>query len=158
MLLGAATLGGCVATGDQTEESMAGTVEYLNPEGLHGNPAYSQVVVTRGPGRTIYVGGQNAVDAAGTIVGQGDVAAQAAQIARNLQVALAAAEAGVEHVVKWTVYLVQDTPMEPAIGGFQQIIGELAQPPVISVMYVAGLAHPDFLLEIDAIAVVPGQE
>ena len=50
-----------------------------------------------GPVRTIYVGGQDAVDADGNVVGVGDLAAQTAQILRNIKVALAAAGAGPEH-------------------------------------------------------------
>jgi enamine deaminase RidA (YjgF/YER057c/UK114 family) len=60
---------------------MKGSVKQLNPEGLHKNPAYySQAVVTTGSGRTVYVGGQNAVDASGKVVGRGDIGAQAQQI------------------------------------------------------------------------------
>ena len=134
---------------------MKGTVSYLNPEGLHRNPAFSQVAVTRGRTRTIYVGGQNAVDTSGTVVGRGDIGAQAAQIARNLQLALASADARVENVVKWTVYVVQGQPVGPAMGAFQQVLGPLQNPPTISVLFVNALAHPDFLLEVEAIAVLP---
>jgi enamine deaminase RidA (YjgF/YER057c/UK114 family) len=145
----------CGATREEPEVRMNGIVTYLNPEGLHRNPAYSQAVVTSGSIRTIYVGGQNAVDATGTVVGAGDIGAQAEQVARNIQVALAAAGARPEHVVKWTVFVVHGQPMEPAISGFQQVLGELPNPPAISVLFVAALANPDFLLEIEAIAVVP---
>jgi enamine deaminase RidA (YjgF/YER057c/UK114 family) len=134
---------------------MKGTVSYLNPEGLHKNPAFSHLVATRGRTRTIYVGGQNAVDSSGTIVGKGDIGAQAAQVARNLQVALASADARVEHVVKWTVYVVQGQPVGPAMGAFQQVLGALPNPPTISVLFVTALAHPGFLLEVEAVAVVP---
>jgi enamine deaminase RidA (YjgF/YER057c/UK114 family) len=134
---------------------MEGSVSYLNPVGLHKNPAFSQVVVTTTPTRTVYVGGQNSVDGAGSIVGKGDMRAQAEQVATNLRVALTAANAGVEHIVKWTVYVVQGQPLGPALGAFQQVLGKLPNPPTISVLFVAGLANPDFLLEVDAIAVVP---
>jgi len=89
-------------------------VNYLNPERLYKNPAFSHVVTVESPHRTIYVGGQNAVDDAGAIIGNGDVAAQTKQVCRNLQVALAAAGAGAEHVVKWTVCLVQGQPIHAA--------------------------------------------
>jgi len=46
------------------------TVEYLNPDGLHTNPAFSQVVVTQSGARTVYIGGQNAINSAGEIVGK----------------------------------------------------------------------------------------
>ena len=55
-------------------------MKQLNPEGLHKNRAYSQAVVTTGNVRTVYVGGQNAVDASGQVVGRGDIGAQAQQI------------------------------------------------------------------------------
>jgi enamine deaminase RidA (YjgF/YER057c/UK114 family) len=134
---------------------MKGMVSHLNPEGLHKNPAFSQVITTSGHTRTIYVGGQNAVDPSGTIVGKGDIGVQAKQVARNLRIALASANAGIEHVVKWTVYVVQGQPLGPAMGAFQEVFGPLSKPPIISVLFVAGLAHPDFLLEVEATAVVP---
>jgi enamine deaminase RidA (YjgF/YER057c/UK114 family) len=155
MLVGVAMLIGCAAPPDDPEDHMKGTVSYLNPEGLHKNPAFSHVVATRGRTRTIYVGGQNAVDSSGTIVGEGDIGAQAAQVARNLQVALASAGARVEHVVKWTVYVVQGQPVGPAMGAFHQVVGALPNPPTISVLFVTALAHPAFLLEVEAVAVVP---
>jgi len=132
-----------------------GQVQHLNPPALHTNPAFTQVIVTSGPGRTIYVGGQNAVDAAGTIVGPGDIVAQTRQIFANLEAALAAAGAGLEHVVRWTVYVVQGQPIQPAFAVFQEVWGRRANPPTISVLIVAGLANPAFLAEIDAIAVLP---
>jgi enamine deaminase RidA (YjgF/YER057c/UK114 family) len=51
-------------------------VEFLNPDSLHKNPAYSQVVVTEGAVKTIYIGGQNAVNETGEIVGKGDMKAR----------------------------------------------------------------------------------
>jgi enamine deaminase RidA (YjgF/YER057c/UK114 family) len=56
---------------------MRGSVERLTPDGLHNNPAYSQVVVTTGDVKTVYAGGQNAVDTAGNVVGKGDIKVQA---------------------------------------------------------------------------------
>ncbi len=155
ILVGLAMLIGCTSPPQKSEDNMKGAVSYLNPEGLHRNPAFSQVVVASGRTRTVYVGGQDAVDASGTIVGKGDIGAQAAQVARNLQVALASADARVEHVVKWTIYVVQGQPVGPAMGAFQQVLGQLANPPTITVLFVTALAHPEFLLEVEAVAVVP---
>jgi enamine deaminase RidA (YjgF/YER057c/UK114 family) len=134
---------------------MSGTVSYLNPEGLHHHPAFTQVVTVSGPTRTVYIGGQNAVDASGAIVGGNDLGAQSVQVAKNLRIALAAADARIDHVVKWTVYLVQGQPVGPAMVAFQQVFGVLREPPTISVLFVAALARPEFLIEVDAIAVVP---
>lgn len=129
-------------------------VQYLNPEGLHKNPAYTQVVTVTGPTKTVYVGGQNAVDASGNIVGKGDIAAQTEQVFRNLEAALAAGGASLEHSIKWTIYLVQGQPLEPGFAVYQRVWGDRPNPPLVTGLFVAGLAHPDFLIELEAVAVV----
>jgi len=92
----------------QTESTSAhGLVEYLNPEHLHKNRAFTQVISVSGPVKTIYVGGQDAVDEQGNIIGKGDIKAQVQQVLANLREALAAAGAGPEHIIKWNLYLVQ---------------------------------------------------
>lgn len=132
-----------------------GTVEFINPEGLHKNPAFSNVVVVSGSAKTIYIGGQDAVDESGNILGKGDIAAQTKQALHNLQLALAAAGAGPEHVIKWNLYVVQGQDLQAGFAAFQEAWGEQQNPPLITFAFVAGLAHPDFLIEIDAIAVIP---
>ena len=132
-----------------------GNVQYLNPDGLPKNPAFTNVVTVTGPVKTVYIGGQNAVDASGAIVGKGDLKAQTEQILKNIQAALAAAGAQSEHVVKWNIYVVQGQSIEEGFAAFQSVWGNHPNPPAITVTFVAGLAHPDFLVEMDAIAVVP---
>jgi len=132
-----------------------GHVEHLNPEGLSRNPAFTNVVVVTGPVRTIYIGGQDAVDATGKIVGIGDIGAQTAQVFENMQTALEAAGAGLEHVVKWNILIVEGQPLEPGFAEFQRVWGERANPPAITAAFVSALANPEFLVEMDAIAVVP---
>ena len=134
---------------------MKGSVRHLNPEGLHKNPAYSQVVVATGDVKTVYVGGQNAVDASGEVVGKGDIEAQAEQIFKNLEMALAGGGAKLDHVIKWNIYVLQGQPPQPAFGVFQRVWGNRPNPPLITLLFVSGLAHPDYLMEIDAVAVVP---
>ena len=137
------------------DEQANGQVQHLNPDGLSKNPAFSQVITVRGPAKTIYVGGQNAVDASGAIVGKGDFAAQSEQALANVQTALAAAGAGLEHVVKWGVYIVAGQDLQVGFAAFQRAWGQRPNPPTVTGLFVAGLAHPDFLVEIDAVAVVP---
>jgi enamine deaminase RidA (YjgF/YER057c/UK114 family) len=132
-----------------------GKVQHINPDTLNRNPAFTNVVVTSGPVRTIYVGGQDAVDASGAIVGKGDLKAQTEQVFRNLQTALAAGGAQLEHVIKWNLYVVQGQSLQAGFEVFQRIWGKRPNPPAISFMFVTGLANPDFLVEMDAIAVVP---
>jgi len=140
---------------DMASDPGKGQVEHLNPEGLPQNPAFTNVVVVTGPVRTIYIGGQDAVDATGQIVGAGDIGTQAAQVFANIQAALEAAGAKLEHVIKWTVLVVQGQPLEPGFAEFQRVWGERPNPPAITAAFVSALARPEFLVEIEAIAVVP---
>lgn len=133
----------------------SGQVEYLRPKELNQNPAFTNVVTVTGTVRTVYVGGQNAVDATGAIVGKGDFKAQSEQILKNIQAALAAAGAGWEHVIKLNLYILQGQSLQEGFEAFQRIAGNRSHPPAVSMAFVAGLAHPDYLAEIDAIAVVP---
>lgn len=135
--------------------TVKGQVRYIDPDTLNKNPAFTNVVVVSGPVKTVYVGGQDAVDASGAIIGKGDLKAQTEQILKNIQAALAAGGAELEHVVKWNIYVLQGQSLNEGLEVFQQIWGNRPHPPAISVMFVAGLAHPDFLAEMDAIAVVP---
>src|SRR5262245_13851861 len=96
---------------DHDATSAGGPVQYLHPAGLHFNPAYTNVVVVTGPARTIYIGAQGALDAQGQLVGKGDIGAQADQVMRNLQTALVAAGAQLEHVIKWSIYIAQGQPL-----------------------------------------------
>lgn len=135
--------------------SNQGLIEYLNPEHLHKNPAFTQVISISGPAKTVYVGGQNAVDAQGNIIGKGDIKAQTQQVLANIREALAAAGAEPRHIIKWNLYLVQGQSLREGFAAFQQFWGHNSNPPVITMAFVAGLANPDFLLEMDVTAVVP---
>ena len=142
-------------TSKPNQVAAAGSVQHLNPATLHHNPAFSQAVAVSGAVKTVYIGGQNAVDVTGAIVGKGDIAAQTEQVMQNLQAALAAGGASLEHVIKWNLYLVQGQPLQPGLEVFQRVWNRRPNPAAISMAFVAGLANPDFLLEMDAIAVVP---
>jgi enamine deaminase RidA (YjgF/YER057c/UK114 family) len=142
-------------TNTPNQAAALGSVQHLNPETLHHNPAFSQAVAVSGAVKTVYIGGQNAVDASGTIIGRGDIGAQTEQVLLNLQAALAAGGASLEHVIKWNIYLVQGQPLQPGFAVFQRVWNRRPNPPAISMVMVAGLANPDYLIEMDAIAVVP---
>ena len=134
----------------------SGRVELLSPDGLVTSPAFSHVAVVSGAVRTIYVGGQDAVTADGEIVGKGDLAAQTTQILTNIETALAAVGAGLEHVIKWNLLVVDGQPIEAGFGAFQRFWGSRSTPPpLITAAFVNALGHPDWLAEMDAIAVVP---
>jgi enamine deaminase RidA (YjgF/YER057c/UK114 family) len=72
-----------------------------------------------------------------------------------VETALAAAGAGLEHVIMWNVLIVEGQPLLPGFEAFQSAWDDRPNPPIVTAMFVAGLAAPDFLVEIDAIAIVP---
>jgi enamine deaminase RidA (YjgF/YER057c/UK114 family) len=136
-------------------DSNQGQVLYINPEGLSKNPAFSNVITVTGPVKTVYISGQDAVDASGSVIGKGDIKLQTEQVLKNLRTALMAGGAEPEHVIKWNIYVVDGQPIQPAFEVFQRVWGSPSKPPAITMMFVAALANPDFLVEMDVIAVVP---
>jgi enamine deaminase RidA (YjgF/YER057c/UK114 family) len=130
-------------------------VEYVNPDGLIKNPAFTQVVAVTGSVKTVYVGMQNAVDGSGTIVGKGDIAAQTEQTLHNLETCLEAVGAQPQHLVIWTIYIAQGQPVMPAFEVGRRWFGDRPNPPANNVVFVAGFMPADFLIGIEAVAVVP---
>lgn len=126
-------------------------IQRIRPEGLVFSPAFSHVAVVPPGATTIYVGGQNAVDADGTLVGPGDVAAQSGRALQNVKTALAAAGAGVADVVQWTVLFVDGVDVA---AGYGAVASELAsdEPGLVTAALVAGLGVPGALVEISAAA------
>jgi enamine deaminase RidA (YjgF/YER057c/UK114 family) len=72
-----------------------------------------------------------------------------------VRAALAAGGAGPERIIKWNIYVVEGQPLQAGFAAFQNAWPQTPNPPAITVVFVSGLAHPDFLVEMDAIAVVP---
>jgi enamine deaminase RidA (YjgF/YER057c/UK114 family) len=131
-----------------------GKFEYPRAEKLFHNPAYSHVVVASG-GRTIYTAGQVSTDERGEVVGAGDLAAQTAQVMRNLGLVLSSAGASYEDVVKITTYVVNYRPEHrPIIGQVRAPFFAKGTPPASTLIGVAALAAPEWLIEIEAIAVI----
>src|ERR1700747_1722075 len=79
-------------------------VKRTNPPTLSRPTGYTHVVEVTGPVKTVYISGQIALAAAGTVVGQGDMKAQAEQVFKNLEAALNAAGAKFSDVVKMNTY------------------------------------------------------
>jgi enamine deaminase RidA (YjgF/YER057c/UK114 family) len=129
-------------------------LRHLRPAGMFNSPTYSHAVAARGA-ETIYISGQVAVDADGNTVGAGDLAAQTDQVMRNLQTALAAAGATFADVVKITTYVVGYDPHQRAV--IAEVRGRYLpadNPPASTLVGVAALAASDWLIEIEAVAVV----
>ena len=127
------------------------SVRHLNPAGLHRSPAFSQAVVVEQPRATIYVGGQNGVDAHGQLVGS-TLREQSLQAFRNLAAILESEGATLADVVHWRIAVVDGQPIEEGFAAFQEVWNPDDAPPAITVHVVAGLM-PGALVEIDAVAV-----
>jgi enamine deaminase RidA (YjgF/YER057c/UK114 family) len=130
-------------------------VKHINPEGMHQNPAYSQAILVPASARILFIGGQNAVGADGKIVGGRDIAAQTEQAVSNLEKVLKAAGAGLENLVRVGIFLVADVDLRPGFEVWMKHWGKREKPPIVTGLRVSGLAHPDFLIEIEATAVLP---
>jgi enamine deaminase RidA (YjgF/YER057c/UK114 family) len=133
---------------------MAITRKNIQPDALaapsrSGHTLYSHVVTVEGK-RMIFVAGQLARDKAGNVVGKGDMRAQIRQVGENIKTALAAAGATLADIVKSNTYVTDmdeyfrhvDVRMEylgPALG-------------TSTTVEVRRLAHPDFLVEIEVVA------
>jgi enamine deaminase RidA (YjgF/YER057c/UK114 family) len=128
-------------------------IERLNPEALATPETYSQLVVAEGA-RLVFVAGQVALDRDGKLVGGDDLGAQARQVCRNIRAALEAAGAGPEHIVKLTTLVVDHRPellsIIAAVRGEE--LGDIRA--ASTFIGVQALARPEFLIEIEAVAVL----
>jgi enamine deaminase RidA (YjgF/YER057c/UK114 family) len=132
------------------------TATHINPESLHRSPAFSWAVRVPAGADTIYIGGQNGVGPDGAVVGPG-VAEQTRQAFANLRACLEAAGAQVTDVVKWTILCVEGADLQEGFAAFGEFWPRDAAPPAITFAFVAGLAVPGAVVEIEAVAAVrPG--
>ena len=106
-------------------------------------------------GRTVYISGQISANAKGEVVGKGDIKAQTTQVFENLRIALTAAGASPKDVVKICMFVVNLRNEDlPKIRGVRDAFFANLEPPASTLVGVTALAGPDWLLEIEAIAVV----
>jgi enamine deaminase RidA (YjgF/YER057c/UK114 family) len=129
--------------------------EFINPKGLAAPHGYTHVVAAK-PGKMVFVAGQVAMDAQGQLVGKSDLRAQAKQVFENLKTALAASGATFNDVVKITWYVKGYTPQNLAtLREVRDGYVNKEKPPASTLVGVASLFQDDYLLEVEAIAVVP---
>lgn len=129
-------------------------VRFRNPDGLSKSPRYSHVAeVTRG--KLVFVSGQVAQDAKGNPVGGGDMAAQTRQVFENLKVALAASGATFQDVVKLTSFLVDMSQIDKYRDVRSEYLKGMPEPPTSTTVAVPRLVRPEYLLEVEAVAVLP---
>jgi enamine deaminase RidA (YjgF/YER057c/UK114 family) len=125
----------------------------INPPELGTPPGYSQVVDVSAS-RIIFIAGQTAVDSDGNVVGKRDFATQAAQVFRNLGVALQASGCTAANLVKLTVFLTDMDNLAPYREARNRYFASVTPPaaPAVTLVEVSKLYGADFLIEIEAIA------
>jgi enamine deaminase RidA (YjgF/YER057c/UK114 family) len=129
------------------------TLELINPDGLAAPESYTHIVVATGS-RLVFVAGQVADDANGSLVGPGDLAVQARQAFANLGRALAAGGARPQQVARITIYVVgHRAEYLPLISEARiAVFGD--HKPADTLLGVETLAEPGYLIEVEAVAVV----
>jgi enamine deaminase RidA (YjgF/YER057c/UK114 family) len=129
------------------------TVEKINPPALPVPIGYTQVVSSRGA-RTVYIAGQVAVDAIGNVVAPGDVVGQASRAFANVRSAVTGAGGTLADIVKVTWYVVGYRPemLSALAQARRDIFGD--HEPASTLVGVAALANPQYLVEVEAIAVL----
>jgi enamine deaminase RidA (YjgF/YER057c/UK114 family) len=129
-------------------------IRRIQPEGLFANPAYTHVVAAQG-GQTVYISGQVSTGPDGAVVGVGDLAAQTTQVMRNLQAALGSVGATFADGVKITTFVVGYQPEHRAvISAGRSPFFPPGAPPASTLVGVEALAAPEWLIEIEAVAVI----
>jgi enamine deaminase RidA (YjgF/YER057c/UK114 family) len=127
---------------------------FINPPALCPTFGWTHVV-TATEGTTVYISGQVSVNERGELVGKNDLRAQTEQTFANLEHALAAAGATFADVVKTNLYVVGLKPEHvPIIREVRSRYVNAAQPPVSTLVGVMALVGPDWLIEIEAVAVI----
>jgi len=128
-------------------------VDFVNPATVHKPMGYTHVVSIRDPGKVLYVSGQVAKDHQGNMVGVGDLEAQTRQAYENLSSILKSQGATLSDIVKMNIY----TTRLDQIASIKKVHDQYFSPdrlPATTLVEVAGLAHKDFLIEIEAVAVL----
>ncbi len=130
------------------------SVEHLNPDGMYQSPVFSQGIILPANARILLIGGQNGVNEKGEVVDKTDVGKQTERALTNMQKVLAAAGATIKDLVKVTIVLHQDADLQAGFAAWMKVWGKNTNPPVVSALRVPGFANPDFLIEIEAQAVL----
>jgi len=124
----------------------------IQPKGLSDpRPRYSQGILAEG-GKLLFVAGQTASDNDGNVVGKGDIEAQTAQVFKNLSAVLEEAGGSLDNLVMTTTYITGREHRE----GYNRVRRQYYKnnSPTSTLVIITGLAHPDYLIEINGIAVL----
>jgi enamine deaminase RidA (YjgF/YER057c/UK114 family) len=119
------------------------------------SPSYSQGVKVTGSGTFLFISGQISQDAKGRVVGRGDFSAQARQVLKNLKAMVEAGGGTLADVVKLTMFLTDVRYRQDLVPIREEFFGPKL--PASTLITTPALAHPDYLIEIEAVAFVEGR-
>ena len=134
----------------------ATTFRIFNPDTMAKPTAgYSQVAVVTG-GSPVYIAGQVALDAAGNFVGKDDFRVQVEQVFKNLRAAAEAAGGNFHDIIKLNFYCVDsvDPSQIPQVREVRDKYVNTQNPPTSTFVVVRRLVRPEWLIEVEAVAVV----
>jgi enamine deaminase RidA (YjgF/YER057c/UK114 family) len=126
------------------------TIERIRPAGLADLPHFTPVIKC---GSQVFISGQIALDVQGKLVGRGDAKAQTTRIFENIEIGLKAAGASLADLVKLTIYATDRAYLQDIREVRRAFLGS-PDPVTSTFLVVSGLALPDLLVEIEAMAIV----
>jgi enamine deaminase RidA (YjgF/YER057c/UK114 family) len=126
--------------------------QLIIPDTMPRSAGYSQLARVS-DGTLVFVAGQVALDKSGNLVGKDDFPAQIRQVFENLKAAVEAAGGTMNDIVKLNSYLLDFAHLPEFREARDQYIN-LKDPPVSTAVQVTGLFRPEFLVEIEAVAVI----
>jgi enamine deaminase RidA (YjgF/YER057c/UK114 family) len=129
-------------------------ITYINPPQLATPRGYSHAVSVNGNFTTIYIGGQNAIDGHGNLVGINNLREQTRQVLDNIETILVSVGGDLSNIVKFDINLLVGQSPQEGFMAFQQKWDGNQNYPAVSVHFVSGLGRPEWLVEIEAVAVV----
>jgi enamine deaminase RidA (YjgF/YER057c/UK114 family) len=139
--------------GEKQNMSSKTNFQLLIPETMPKSVGYSQLAVVKG-GSVVFIAGQVALDKSGNVVGKDDFKAQIQQVFENLKAAVEAAGGTFNDVVKLNSYFL-DLSHAPDFREVRDKYINVKNPPASTAIEVPRLFRPEFLIEVEAVAVVP---
>lgn len=133
------------------------SIDYLQPAGLAKEWA-SRLAYSYGnrTGRVIWISGQVARNGRGELVGQGDISAQAVQVFENIKAVVEAGGGTMADIVTTTTYITE-RPYREVVTNVRHSYFKGPNYPGNTLLIVAGLGLPEYLVEIEAVAVLPAE-
>ena len=134
----------------------AANLRFIKPATSFNNPGFTHAVEAMGPGRLIYIAGQQGLDSNGKVVGApGDFMAQAEQAFLNIKGILAASGAGFEHVVKLQHYFIDLKANFKSLRALRLKYFDAERMPASTMIQVGALTDEKAIYEVDVVAVLP---